>query len=175
MDGPRITGVVGHAGQPKAKAVLRRVLHLRIRIAEDIHAAPQIGIRVRAGEKVQQGGGRADHVLVSIHHQGPCSGAPVQHRIPGGGKVINPGEIKENIRIPLRHLPGAVGGAGVGDHQLAGGGVPQGLESLKTPLNAADLIFDNHTDGQQRLFHGGHFLSCWWGGIPFPYPAIFAG
>ena len=69
-------------------------------------------------------------------------------KITGGGKIVDPLEVKNKIGITLGDLPGAVGGAGVGDDQLAGDRVPQGLEGLQAALEAAALVFDDHANGQ---------------------------
>ena len=62
--------------------------------------------------------------FVGVNGQIPYSGTAVDNRIPGSGKVIDPREVKQHIRITLRNFPAAVSGAGVGHDYLAGYGLP---------------------------------------------------
>ena len=110
-------------------------------------------------EKRLEAGQIPVQVFIRVHAEIPRAGAAVHYRVAGGGEVVNPRKVEQDIGIPLRHLPGAVGGAGVGDHQLTGIGVPQGLEGLEAPFNTPDFILYNHADGEQGFWHGGHFLS----------------
>lgn len=94
--------------------------------------------------------------LVTVELQVPGPGAALQHRVPGGGEVVRPGEVEEDIRVPLRYGPAPVCGSGVRHDELTGHRLPQGPEGFQAPLDAAGLVLKNHADGQNRLlFHGG--------------------
>ena len=81
----------------------------------------------------------------------------------GGGKIINPGEVDKDIGVLFRHLPAAVGGAGVRNHKLCGHGVPQGLKGFQAPLDAADVIFKNNPNGYQGGRHSNFSPFRLWG------------
>lgn len=111
---------------------------------------------VRAGEKLLQGGDVLQP-LVGIHGQIPYAGAPVQHCIPGVGKAAGPGKVKEDVGVPLRHRPGAVGRAGVRNDYLTGDGLAQGFQRLQAPLQTANFIFYDQSNGQKRLLRHGKY------------------
>ena len=46
-------------------------------------------------------------VLVRVQAQKPGPGGPVHHCVPGGGKIVHPGKVKQNIRPAACQLPAA--------------------------------------------------------------------
>ncbi|MEO2778428.1 hypothetical protein ABHB30_09905 [Flavonifractor plautii] len=84
--------------------------------------------------------------LIGIYRETPFSRTAVQHNVAGGGKIIDPWEIKQDVRILLCHGPASVGRPGVGHDQLTGDGSPQRGQGLQAPCEAADVIFKNDSD-----------------------------
>lgn len=78
--------------------------------------------------------------LIGIYRETPFSRTAVQHNVAGGGKIIDPWEIKQDVRILLCHGPASVGRPGVGHDQLTGDGSPQRGQGLQAPCEAADVI-----------------------------------
>ena len=71
-------------------------------------------------------------------------------------------EVKEDVRICPGNLPAPVVRPGVRHDQFAGKRLPQRLERFQAPLQAADLIFKDHSNGLERLAHDNRLLfSCW--------------
>ena len=69
--------------------------------------------------------------------------------VPGGGKVILPGKVKDLIGKVGGNLPGPIGGAGVHNDNL----VHEASHTLQTALQHIFLILYNHT--QTDAYHSG--------------------
>ena len=128
MDGSGIANPCTHTQQPPGHEhtiTLGEVIAVVIALSQsaDIPVLAAVG-----GKEIDQIGDILVQPLVRIQRQKPGPGAAVHHGVPGGGKIVDPGEIEQNIRIFFRDLPASVIRSGVSHHQLAGDGFPQGLE-----------------------------------------------
>ena len=174
VDGPLVPQPGGHAQQPHAHGIRVSFVQAYGGVVSDHHRA-----EVRLPLVPQKSGQLGDvpvQPLVAVDGEMPGSGAAVHHRVAGGGKIVDPREVEQNIRVPRRDLPAAVGGAGVRHHQLAGNGLPQRRQGLQAPLDTADLILEDDADGQDGLFPCAHeYLSSLVprlgkGAAPVPFP-----
>ncbi len=154
---PLIAYAGGHAQQANGHKIgIISVQRIAVMVAHN-----HCGQGMSLGIFVAQKGGKLNKVrilfqiLVCIHREKPLAGRLVHHSVPGGGKVVDPGEVDEDISILFRNLPASIGRTSVRHDQLGGDSVPQGLEVFQTMFDTANIIFEDNANGQQRrfLFH----------------------
>ena len=152
MDGPLKMEPRHAAEQPVGQKIRIVCPEIPAEIVPDGHHAEGSGAPVECPlvKEIQKLGQIPVQPFIAVHHQHPLAQTAVQGRVPGSGKIPDPGEIHHLVGVPLRHLPAAVGGAGVYQHQLAGKGGPEPVHGAQAALQAADFILEKNCYGKQR-------------------------
>ena len=146
MDRAAVPLAGGHAHHAHRQEIPALPVQIRRGVVPDEDPAERIDPPPAVAQKFHQLGDLLIQPLVRVHRKKPLAGAAVDHRVPGCGKVVNPGKVKHNVGIFFRHSPASVAGAGIRHHQLAGNRLSQRLQGLHAPLQAADLILKDHSN-----------------------------
>ena len=99
----------------------------------------------------EPGGGGGVDTLVRIDVEDPLAAGEIERVIAGGGEIVPPPELVQARAARGRDLPGAVGGAGVHDHDL----VHQPFQGAEAGVEELRLVLDDEARRQEHAARRG--------------------